>query len=163
MKNTGFCTECLISGVNLDRSKLKSKLTEWGDSIVVAGSKSKMKVHIHTDQPKKVIHMCQTFGTVSDEKADDMIRQQHDAHGIHQEIAVLVDSGCDLPEDILRKYNIHMIPVRLNFGPEHFVDKMTITSGVILGKIRNEPSSSSNLATHTRRFFTSVSIIVQPL
>ena len=134
-----FCTECLISGNDLDRSKLKSKLTEWGDSIVVAGSNSRMKIHIHTDQPKKVIHMCQTFGTVSDEKADDMIRQQHDAHGIHQEIAVLVDSGCDLPEDILRKYNIHMIPVRLNFGPEHFVDKMTITSGEFWEKLETNP------------------------
>ena len=134
-----FCTECLISGNDLDRSKLKSKLTEWGDSIVVAGSNSRMKIHIHTDQPKKVIHMCQTFGTVSDEKADDMIRQQHDAHGIHQEIAVLVDSGCDLPEDILRKYNIHMIPVRLNFGPEHFVDKMTITSGEFWEKLEMSP------------------------
>ncbi|MEC7926791.1 MAG: DegV family protein, partial [Candidatus Neomarinimicrobiota bacterium] len=134
-----FCTECLISGNNLDRSKLKSKLTEWGDSIVVAGSDSKLKVHIHTDQPKKVIHMCQTFGAVSDEKADDMIRQQHDAHGTHQDIAVLVDSGCDLPEDILRKYNIHMIPVRLNFGPEHFVDKMTITSGEFWEKLEMNP------------------------
>ncbi|MDP7037409.1 MAG: DegV family protein [Candidatus Marinimicrobia bacterium] len=134
-----FCTECLISGNELDRSKLKSKLTELGDSIVVAGSSSRMKVHIHTDHPKKVIHMCQNFGTVSDEKADDMIRQQHDAHGTHQETAVLVDSGCDLPEDILRKYNIHMIPVRLNFGPEHFVDKMTITSGEFWEKLEMSP------------------------
>ena len=134
-----FCTECLISGNELDRSKLKSKLTELGDSIVVAGSSSRMKVHIHTDHPKKVIHICQNFGTVSDEKADDMIRQQHDAHGTHQETAVLVDSGCDLPEDILRKYNIHMIPVRLNFGPEHFVDKMTITSGEFWEKLEMSP------------------------
>ena len=134
-----FCTECLINGDELDRSKLKSKLTELGDSIVVAGSSSRMKVHIHTDHPKKVIHICQNFGTVSDEKADDMIRQQHDAHGTHQETAVLVDSGCDLPEDILRKYNIHMIPVRLNFGPEHFVDKMTITSGEFWEKLEMSP------------------------
>jgi len=134
-----FCTECLINGNELDRSKLKSKLTELGDSIVVAGSSSRMKVHIHTDHPKKVIHICQNFGTVSDEKADDMIRQQHDAHGTHQETAVLVDSGCDLPEDILRKYNIHMIPVRLNFGPEHFVDKMTITSGEFWEKLEMSP------------------------
>jgi len=98
-----------------------------------------MKVHIHTDQPKKVIHMCQTFGTVTDEKADDMIRQQHDAHGTHQDIAVLVDSGCDLPEDILRNYNIHMVPVRLNFGKEHFVDKMTITSGEFWEKLKTNP------------------------
>lgn len=134
-----FCTECLINGKNLDRSILKNKLAEWGDSIVVAGNSSKLKIHIHSDHPKEVINMCKTFGLVSDEKADDMIRQQYDAHGTHQDITLLVDSGCDLPEEILRKYNIHMIPVRLNFGTEHFVDKVSITSGEFWEKLKSSP------------------------
>ena len=134
-----YCTECLIQGNELDRSRLKIRLNEMGDSIVVAGTASKLKVHIHTDHPKKVINLCQELGTVSDEKADDMIRQQHDAHGIHDEIAVLVDSGCDLSENILREFNIHMIPVRLNFGNEHFVDKVTITSSEFWEKLDSNP------------------------
>lgn len=134
-----YCTECLINGNKLDRSRLKNRLNEMGDSIVVAGTASKLKVHIHTDHPKKVINMCQELGTVSDEKADDMLRQQHDAHGIHEEIAVLVDSGCDLSEKILREFNIHMIPVRLNFGNEHFVDKVTITSSEFWEKLDSNP------------------------
>ena len=134
-----YCTECLINGNKLDRSRLKNQLNEMGDSIVVAGTASKLKVHIHTDYPKKVINMCQELGTVSDEKADDMLRQQHDAHGIHEEIAVLVDSGCDLSEKILREFNIHMIPVRLNFGNEHFVDKVTITSSEFWEKLDSNP------------------------
>ena len=134
-----YCTECLINGNKLDRSRLKNRLNEMGDSIVVAGTASKLKVHIHTDYPKKVINMCQELGTVSDEKADDMLRQQHDAHGIHEEIAVLVDSGCDLSEKILREFNIHMIPVRLNFGNEHFVDKVTITSSEFWEKLDSNP------------------------
>ena len=134
-----YCTECLINGNKLDRSRLKNRLNEMGDSIVVAGTASKLKVHIHTDHPKKVINLCQELGTVSDEKADDMLRQQHDAHGIHEEIAVLVDSGCDLSEKILREFNIHMIPVRLNFGNEHFVDKVTITSSEFWEKLDSNP------------------------
>ena len=126
-----YCTECLIDGTSIDKTKLKKKLSELGDSIVVAGSSTKIKIHIHSDHPKNVINMCKTFGTVSDEKADDMIRQQHDAHGIHKDIALLVDSGCDLPENILKKFNIHMIPVRLNFGSEHFVDKVSISWKII--------------------------------
>lgn len=134
-----YCTECLINGNKLDRSRLKNQLNEMGDSIVVAGTASKLKVHIHTDHPKKIINLCQELGTVSDEKADDMLRQQHDAHGIHEEIAVLVDSGCDLSEKILREFNIHMIPVRLNFGNEHFVDKVTITSSEFWEKLDSNP------------------------
>ena len=134
-----YCTECLIQGSELDRSRLKNRLNDMGDSIVVAGTASKLKVHIHTDHPKKVINLCQELGTVSDEKADDMLRQQHDAHGIHEEIAVLVDSGCDLSEKNLREFNIHMIPVRLNFGNEHFVDKVTITSSEFWEKLDSNP------------------------
>lgn len=134
-----FCTECLIQGNELNRSRLKNRLNDIGDSIVVAGTASKLKVHIHTDHPKKVINLCQELGTVSDEKADDMLRQQHDAHGIHEDIAVLVDSGCDLSEKNLREFNIHMIPVRLNFGNEHFVDKVTITSSEFWEKLDSNP------------------------
>ena len=115
-------------------------MAELGDSIVVAGSKSKVKIHIHTDTPKTIVNICQKFGVVTDEKADDMLRQQHDAHGIHHDVAVIVDSGCDLPEEILKKYNIHMVPVRLNFGQDHYVDKITISSEEFWKELKSNPT-----------------------
>ena len=135
-----YCTECLISGENVDRNLIKTQLAELGDSIVVAGSKSKVKIHIHTDTPKTIVNICQKFGVVTDEKADDMLRQQHDAHGIHHDVAVIVDSGCDLPEEILKKYNIHMVPVRLNFGQDHYVDKITISSEEFWKELKSNPT-----------------------
>ena len=135
-----YCTECLISGENVDRNLIKTQLAELGDSIVVAGSKSKAKIHIHTDTPKTIVNICQKFGVVTDEKADDMLRQQHDAHGIHHDVAVIVDSGCDLPEEILKKYNIHMVPVRLNFGQDHYVDKITISSEEFWKELKSNPT-----------------------
>ena len=135
-----YCTECLISGENVDRNFIKTQLAELGDSIVVAGSKSKVKIHIHTDTPKTIVNICQKFGVVTDEKADDMLRQQHDAHGIHHDVAVIVDSGCDLPEEILKKYNIHMVPVRLNFGQDHYVDKITISSEEFWKELKSNPT-----------------------
>ena len=135
-----YCTECLISGENVDRNFIKTQLAELGDSIVVAGSKSKVKIHIHTDTPKTIVNICQKFGVVTDEKADDMLRQQHDAHGVHHDVAVIVDSGCDLPEEILKKYNIHMVPVRLNFGQDHYVDKITISSEEFWKELKSNPT-----------------------
>ena len=135
-----YCTECLISGENVDRNLIKTQLAELGDSIVVAGSKSKVKIHIHTDTPKTIVNICQKFGVVTDEKADDMLRQQHDAHGAHHDVAVIVDSGCDLPEEILKKYNIHMVPVRLNFGQDHYVDKITISSEEFWKELKSNPT-----------------------
>jgi hypothetical protein len=122
-----YCTECIIEGEAVDRIALKEALLDHGDSIVLAGTKHRVKVHIHTDEPKTIMEIAGRFGTVTDEKADDLRQQQRDARQPHQAIVVVVDSGCDLPEEVLDRYNIHMVPVRLTFGSDHYVDKVTMT------------------------------------
>ena len=96
---------------------------DHGDSIVLAGTKTKAKVHIHSDEPRKIFSICSEYGSISGEKTDDMIKQQSDAHKAQYPIAVIVDSGCDLPDEVVDSLNIHVIPVKLNFGDVHYVDK----------------------------------------
>lgn len=122
-----YCTECIIKNDSIDRIGLKEAIMDYGDSVVIAGTKSKAKIHIHTDYPKKIMELCGKFGTVSDEKADDMLRQQTDARQQHKKIVIVVDSGCDLSDKLIEKYNIHMVPVRLSFGEKHYVDKVTMS------------------------------------
>ena len=40
-----YCTECIILGKEIHRRKLQEKLMDSGDSIVLAGTKNKVKVH----------------------------------------------------------------------------------------------------------------------
>ena len=134
-----YCTECIIIGDDIHRRKLQEKLMDLGDSIVLAGTKTKAKVHIHSDLPREVFSVCSKYGTVTNEKTDDMIKQQSDAHKEHFPIAVIVDSGCDLPEEILESLNIHVIPVRLNFGDVHYVDKVSLTSQEFWKEMKNNP------------------------
>ena len=110
-----------------------------GDSLVLAGSKTKAKVHIHTDEPKIIMEICEKYGMVSGEKADDMFRQQKDALKEHGTIALVVDSGCDLPEVMLEDLDIHVVPVRLNFGDKHYVDKMTMTTNEFWEEVKRNP------------------------
>lgn len=135
-----FCTEYLIAGHDIDRVKLKEQLMNLGSSIVLAGSKKKAKIHIHTNDPQAVFTLGHEYGTVTGEKADDMLKQQKDAHGSHGEIAIVVDSGCDLPDEILEEFNIHTVPVRLNFGDEYHVDKVTITSEEFWHQLQTNPN-----------------------
>ena len=135
-----FCTECLLSGENIDRAKLKKQLMNLGTSIVLAGSKKKAKIHIHTNEPQAIFTLCSEYGSISGEKADDMLKQQNTIHGSHEEIAIVVDSGCDLPEEIIENYNIHMVPLRFNFGNEHHVDKVTITSDEFWSELQTNPN-----------------------
>ena len=49
-----YCTEALITGEKLNRNKIRRHLESLGDSLVIAGSEQKMRIHIHTDQPSSV-------------------------------------------------------------------------------------------------------------
>jgi len=135
-----YCTECVINGKYVNRIKLKDQLMTLGDSLIIAGSKQKAKIHIHTDKPKTVFEICQSFGTISKDKADDMFQQQKDAHRQQKRIAIVVDSTADLPESIIEERNIHIVPVRLNFGDKHYIDKVTLTSEEFWDELQNNPT-----------------------
>lgn len=72
----GFCTEFNVIGRGLEGERLKKALSEVGDSIVVAGSADLLHAHVHTMEPKAAFAVGETYGQVSDRKADDM-HEQH--------------------------------------------------------------------------------------
>ena len=135
-----YCTECIILGEDIPRRLLQERLMDLGDSIVLAGTKVKAKVHIHSDDPHKVFTLCKEYGSIQGEKTDDMIKQQSDAHSTHSSTAIIVDSGCDLPEEVIDNMNIHVIPVRLNFGNTHYVDKVSLTSDEFWSELKTNPN-----------------------
>lgn len=125
-----FCTECLIEGVKLDSERLRNELKSQGDSLIVVGSTHKMRVHIHTNEPEGVFIIAGNHGKILKTKIDDMRRQHNDA--IRKEkkggIAIVTDSTCDLPGEIIEKYGIHVVPVMLMVGNESYRDRVEITT-----------------------------------
>ncbi len=123
-----YCTECVIEGQGLDRNAVMARLEEMGlSSIVVAGSAQRLRVHVHTDAPGEVFLAAESFGEIRQQKADDMSRQ----HGLLNQtgsVAVVSDSGADLPQDEVDRLGIHMVPVRVSFGEQEFLDGVSIDS-----------------------------------
>ena len=103
-----YCTEALISGVNLDKSGILKSIKHCGDSLVLAGSPRKMRIHMHTDFPEQLISILQGFGTISYQKVDDMVMQNEILHNKVAKIAILTDSACDLPKEILEIGRAHV-------------------------------------------------------
>jgi DegV family protein with EDD domain len=124
-----FCTEALISGHNLNKTGIKEELTSLGDSLVVIGSETKVRIHVHTNDPGKVYTILRTHGKIIQEKIDDMHQQQRDAYkNISRDIALITDTSCDLPDELIQKYNIHRIPFGINVGGITHYDELTITN-----------------------------------
>ena len=134
-----FCTECIVTGADINRRKLREKLSELGDSLVLAGTKRKAKIHIHVDEPETVFESARQFGTVSAEKADDMRRQQHAAHDGTRRFAVIVDSVADISDTDMERLDIHMVPARIQFGDHGYLDKVSVTIDEFYDELASNP------------------------
>ena len=134
-----FCTECMVidETESIDRNEIKEALLEAGDSMVVAGSRKRAKIHIHTNDPASIFSICEQFGNVTGQKADDMVHQQHDAHGAKtNDVAIITDSGADFNEDDL---DIHVVPVRYSFGDKGYIDKVSQTTSEFFNELFTNP------------------------
>ena len=135
-----YCTECIVTGTDIDRRKLREALDELGDSLVLAGTKRKAKIHIHVDEPEHVFDTARRFGDLSGEKADDMHRQQHATHSDRRRFAVIVDSGADIGDADMERLDIHMVPCRIQFGDHGYLDKVSITIDEFYEELETNPS-----------------------
>lgn len=134
-----FCTECLILGDNLDQMTVRNRLDQMGSSLVVAGSKQKIKVHIHANDPAEIFDICREYGTLQGEKADDMIHQQRSINHKRSQVAILTDSGADLPEEIISELDIHVVPILISFDQECYIDKVTLSAQEFYHLLKRNP------------------------
>ena len=122
-----WCTECMVKGAAVDRRRLRERLAAVGSSLVVAGTQTKVRVHVHASEPNEVFRIAADFGAVSARKADDMQRQQEATlHAAHRRVAIVTDSAADIPEDELERLDIHIVPVRVHFGEQSYLDKVSL-------------------------------------
>jgi DegV family protein with EDD domain len=135
-----YCTECTITGENIDRRKLREEASLLGSSLVVAGSQRKVRLHLHLNEPVKLFELAARHGTVVNEKADDMQRQQEMAHhASRRQVAVVTDSAADLPDSILEDLDIHVVPVRVHFGTHSYLDKIGLSSEEFFRELATNP------------------------
>lgn len=135
-----YCTECTITGAAIDRRRLRESAAALGSSLVVAGSQSKVRLHIHTNEPARLFELAAGFGTVAGEKADDMQRQQEMAHhASRRRVAVVTDSAADLPETVLEALDIHVVPVRVHFGTQSYLDKVGLSPEEFFRMLASSP------------------------
>jgi len=152
-----FCTECIVTGDKIDRMALREQIQELdASSLVIAGTKRKARVHVHVNKPAELFLICEKFGEVSSQKADDMHQQTRSAHHHRRPVAVVIDSGADLPESEMERWDVHMVPLRVNFGDRQYMDKLSLTPQEFYQHIReseHHPQTSQPPPGDFRRQF----------
>jgi DAK2 domain fusion protein YloV len=87
-----YCTSFLVSGHALDQASLEEKVSLLGDSLLVVGDETQLKVHVHTDDPGQVLGLATSLGVLSKIEIDNM-REQIAARRGKQFAPVLADPG----------------------------------------------------------------------
>jgi DegV family protein with EDD domain len=123
-----YCTETILSNCSLDVRAFKETFSQFGDSLIVAGSQAKMHIHIHTNEPDIFFYQVKDYATIETIKADDMHSQFEISHKRKYPLGIITDSACDLPREMLEKYQIQQISFGINFGDTIFLDNITINS-----------------------------------
>jgi DegV family protein with EDD domain len=132
-----YCTEVLIRGILLPpAATVRSKLRPLGGSVVVLALGDRLKVHIHTDEPSRVFDLAAGWGTIEAKKADDVRRQHRRLGGPRRRVAVVVDSSCDLPDDVADRYGIAVVPLQLEVAGRTYLDRVEIESEDIYRRMR---------------------------
>ena len=140
-----YCTEAIITSQNLDKTKIKNSIKVCGDSLVVAGSAQKMRIHIHTDFPAELFSYLRRFGDITYQKVDDMVMQHEIISNRRSNIAIVTDSCCDLPKEVLDRFQIHMVPLSIHFGDTFYLDRYTLQPEQfysLLEKTEHNPTSA---------------------
>ncbi|MDI9596810.1 MAG: DegV family protein [Atribacterota bacterium] len=134
-----FCTECLLEGKDLDKTLIRKRLEGLGDSQVIAGSDEQIRVHIHTNQPDFVISLVGSMGKVLETKIDDMWEQTEiiNLKTGKRRVTLVADSTCDLPDDLIQKYNIKLVPIAVSVNQENFLDRINISAKEVVDYLEN--------------------------
>jgi len=161
-----YCTEAIIRNLKTSIPELQHILNDNGNSVVVAGSGSMCRIHVHSNNPADLFHRLNDLGTITFQKVDDMVRQQEVVSRRKWNIALVTDSTCDLPRKLIDQYQIHMVPINLNFGDSHYLDKVTIQPDQfydLLEKHEDSPKTSqineqafTNLFSHLASHYDAI-------
>lgn len=134
-----WCTECVLGADAIERDAVRAALqTLDHSSLVLAGTRTRLRVHVHLDEPQRLYDLLAKFGNVGSCKADDM-RSQQRATQARTRVAVVVDSAADLPDAALEHLPLHLVPVRLNFGAQDYLDKVSLSPAEFFEELRRNP------------------------
>jgi DAK2 domain fusion protein YloV len=70
-----YCTVFVVEGSGLDRAALQRQLEPLGDSLLVVGDPTAVKVHVHTDEPAAALALGTAVGTLEQVEIANMHKQ----------------------------------------------------------------------------------------
>ncbi|WP_028829934.1 DegV family protein [Proteocatella sphenisci] len=127
--NTGkyrYCCECLITGSGSGAEEISTALDKYGDSIICIEHAGVFHIHVHSNTPGDVFEVMSGFGAIKRPKIDDMMVGKR-FEDKKQTIALVTDSIADIPDELVEKHDIYIIPLNIQSGESTYIDRIGIS------------------------------------
>ena len=93
-----YCTVFVVEGEELDADALETKLEQLGDSLLVVGDRTALKIHVHTDEPGAALALATALGTIEGVEIANMHKQTDERSG--RILGSVLDSARDGAPDL---------------------------------------------------------------
>jgi fatty acid kinase len=117
-----YCTNFIVSGTGLASREFLPRLEGLGDSVLVVGDETTLKVHVHTDEPETAVSVFDGAGKVTNLDVADM-REQMAERRARLEVgrcgALAVAAG-DGFERLFAELGAHVVPGGETLNPSTF-------------------------------------------
>ena len=105
----------LIKNPKLSFQEIKDRFKRLGNSLDMVQIGNKVKIHIHTDFPDEAKQVMQDLGDVESMVIEDMSNQVIGENLSNSSIGIITDELADLTQKIAERYQISVIPHRVNW------------------------------------------------
>ena len=92
----GYCTEFLLKvkeGEKLSLDKIRKRLNKKGESLIVVGDESTIRIHIHAMEPGDVVNYATSLGTLHQVSLRNMDEQHQDFMEMQKDRGMVADIG----------------------------------------------------------------------
>jgi hypothetical protein len=140
----GYCTNFMVFGSGIDPDHERERIAAMGQSAVIVGDDTMLKVHIHALNPGEVLAYALTLGDLDQIKIDNMSKQTETLSGQRKAVTETPDRPVVPAEDRLHG-NLAIIAVAAGEGISDALVSLGVTSIVQGGQTMN-PSTQELLA-----------------
>jgi uncharacterized protein len=158
----GYCTEFLIKGQKMDPDKLREKLRKHGESLIVVGDKSNVRVHVHTLDPGTVLRLVTPLGTIHQVSIRNMDEQHEDYLAMQKQrlpavdVAIIAVAPGDGISDVFKSLGAFIVPGGQTMNPStkellQAVESVVSNKVIILPNNKNIILTASQVHSLTKK------------
>jgi len=135
-----FSVTCLITAERVDRAGLRASLLALPLSQgVLSGMRGQLRVQAHVADPATLLATAARFGQVSASVSEDRLAPTPAELVRRRQVAIVTDTGADVPAEAVARLGIHLVPQRLSLGGRDLIDGVSLSPQEFYAQMRESP------------------------